>query len=351
MNTPAYRSSPERRGRPTSLLTDAGVHTADTCEPLERAVDRRKVQLHALARGTYPGKRLEAPSLPEVLTFGHWEALRPQNWGLDWHRNEGIEFTYVSRGSTFFASDEGSSLLQRGHLTVTRPWQVHRVGDPHIGACRLHWLILDVGVRRPHQRWRFPEWLALEAGDLKQLGELLQHNEQTVWRANPAVETHFLRLSRLVEQQNSVGWVSKLRLEIAALLISVLVLLAGQNIALDARLSSRRRSVELLLSTLETQLDAPWNTDRMAQACDLGRTQFVRYCREVTGMAPGAYLTSLRLGACKKLLLDAPDLDITEVARRGGFDSSQYFATVFGRHLGCTPSHFRRRAVQDISER
>ncbi len=29
----------------------------------------------------------------EVRTVGYWNAKHDQGWGLDWHRNEGIELT------------------------------------------------------------------------------------------------------------------------------------------------------------------------------------------------------------------------------------------------------------------
>jgi hypothetical protein len=48
-----------------------------------------------------------------------------------------------------FAVDRIDYNLSRGNLTVTRPWQLHRVGNPNGTACRLHWIILDRGIRRP----------------------------------------------------------------------------------------------------------------------------------------------------------------------------------------------------------
>ena len=74
------------------------TYHADTCEPLKRGVERGEVTLVARARGAYPGDRLRPDDVPEVRTVGYWDALHDQRWGLDWHRNEGIELTFVAQG-------------------------------------------------------------------------------------------------------------------------------------------------------------------------------------------------------------------------------------------------------------
>jgi AraC family L-rhamnose operon regulatory protein RhaS len=58
-------------------------------------------------------------------------------------------------------------------------------------------------------------------------------------------------------------------------------------------------------------------------------------------MTPIEYLTHCRVEAASRLLLDQPEMNITDVAFSCGFNSSQYFATVFQAHQGCSPSEFR----------
>ena len=110
------------------------VYFADTCEPLKAAAQRDEIYLRGWARGSYPGVPLPQNMLPQLRSIGVWDAARPQTWGLDLHCNEGIEFTYIARGKTAFAVDGKSWLLRKGDLTITRPWQFHRVGNPAIGA-------------------------------------------------------------------------------------------------------------------------------------------------------------------------------------------------------------------------
>ena len=318
---------------------------ADSCEPLRAAAERGDVALRALSRGRYPGARLRPGELPELRSAGVWDASRAQAWGLEWHRNEGIEITYLARGTLGFAVDGQPHPLRPGDLTITRPWQEHRVGDPNVGASRLHWLILDVGVRRPHQPWVWPEWLLLPAGLLRRLTTLLQQNEQPVWPADDALGRAlgraFEHLSNALSDDATEAREARLKLRVNELLLALAELLEGQDITLDRSLPSAQRSVEMFLAILEQRCGEPWSLRRMAAESGLGRSRFAHYCKRLTNMTPVEYLTHCRVQAAKRLLAAPGSGSVSDVAYACGFETSQYFATVFKAHTGVTPSGYR----------
>lgn len=332
------------RAAPVTYLDDDRVLHADTCEPLRAAETRGEVALHALARENYPGEALPDGALAGVRSVGFWDARGDQSWGLDWHRNEGIELTYVARGRLGFAVDGRRMKLEPGHLTVTRPWQRHRVGLPHVASSRLHWLILDVGVRRPNQTWRWPDWCVLSGDDLRRLTELLKYNEQPLWSASPAVRQCFEKLGVGIVEREVATRETRVRIAINELLLSLLEMLEREDIPLDHGLTSSRRSVELFLEALPHRAGAPWTLASMADACALGRSQFASYCKQLTNMTPIAYLNRCRIDRAKRLLATT-NRSVTEIAFAAGFDSSQYFATSFRRHTGRTPMSYRRDRV------
>ncbi|MBW6457181.1 MAG: AraC family transcriptional regulator [Trueperaceae bacterium] len=324
---------------------------ADSCEPLKAAAERGEVALQALSRGSYPGRRLLPGELPELRSAGVWDASRDQGWGLDWHRNEGIEITYLARGGLGFAVDGRPQPLRPGDLTITRPWQAHRVGDPEVAASRLHWVILDVGVRRPHQTWAWPSWLLLPSGLLTRLTTLLQQNEQPVWRADAAIDRCFERLASVLADDPGDAREARLKLRINELLLAVFELLDGQDIALDRSLPSAQRSVELFLATLADRCGERWRLRDMAEECGLGRSRFTHYCRQLTNMTPVEVLTHLRVRAAQRMLENDPAGSVSDVAYACGFESSQYFATVFRRHTGRSPSAYRAERAERARER
>lgn len=320
------------------------TYEADTCRPVVRAVQTGQLRQVALARGHYPGRRLPRQALPGVKSIGFWDAQRRQDWGLAWHRNEGLEVTLLESGGIGFAVERQEFALKPGDLTFTRPWQQHRVGDPEVGAGRLHCVIVDVGVRRPHQSWRWPSWLVLTPADLRQLTDILRHNEQPVWHATPEILQSFRRIATAVEADEAGSSISSLAVALNQLFLAFLEMFRHQKVRLDESLSSASRTIELFWRDLcqnPDHLALEWTVRSMARRCGMGVTSFIHHSKQLVNMTPIQYLNHCRLTAAAQLLRHDPERTVTEVALACGFTSSQYFATVFRRRYGTTPREFR----------
>jgi AraC family L-rhamnose operon regulatory protein RhaS len=332
--------------------TGSGTFVADTCKPLTRAAARGDLHFSAVARSHYPGVRAPRGWLPGLCSVGLWDATRDQDWGLDWHRNEGIEITYLQRGSLPFASatrgQKRSSTLRPGTMTITRPWQAHRVGSPSVTPSRLHWIILDVGVRRPHQAWRWPAWLTLPPDDVARLEQRLRGTDRCVFDTTPELRSCFNRIAHCHRSESPGGKGShaefdfaSLGLEVGQLIVHVLRALDSRPVRSDPALSTIEQTVRLFLDDLPSHLAEPWTLPVMARECGLAQTRFAHYCRRLTGLSPGRYLTRCRVERAAQLLRERPDLSITAIAQQTGFGSSQYFATSFKRLTRTTPKQWR----------
>ena len=314
------------------------TYHADSCDPLIEAVERGELELAAMGRASYPGGRLPDSVLSGLQSVGYWDATQEQNWGLPWHRNEGIELSFQETGAMPFSVDDQTIRLGAGSLAITRPWQPHRLGLPNIGIGRLHWLIIDVGVRQPHQTWRWPEWLVIMPDELDELTACLRENEQPVWQVNDEIADCFRQIGKTIRNGKSP---SRLAVYINELLLHLLELFREQKVTRTKSLTDAQRSVELFLSTLEGSIAEEWTHDAMAECCGLGTTRFVHYCRRVTNLSPLQYLNRLRLTVAAGMLKREPGKSITDIAFGCGFSTSQYFATAFRKQHGCSPRQYR----------
>jgi AraC family L-rhamnose operon regulatory protein RhaS len=328
---PIYQSGPNRL-------------EIDSCKPQRKALSEGKIELHALSKGHYPGKRMNSNVLPGLVNIGYWNCRGSQDWGLDFHRNEGMEIVFMETGSTAFEVDGQTHPLHAGNLAITRPWQLHRLGDPHIGRGRLFWLIFDVEVRRPNQDWKWPSWLVLAPQDLVELTRKLRLGEQSVWMTTPPIRAIFKEIGDCVLAWPQPRAASRLAVAVNRLMVELLNILTESQSTESPQLAGRRRTVEFFLNDLARNPASsaePWTLQSMANYCGMGITAMTKYCRELVNNGPMAYLNQCRLEHAARALSHDPGLSVTEIALRAGFNSSQYFATLFRKRYRMTPICYR----------
>ena len=320
------------------------VYHADTCIPLVDAVARKKLKFKALARYTYPGDRLTEDT-KGISSIGYWDADEPQDWGLDWHRNEGIEIHYLESGTMPYAQGPEKINLSPNHMTITRPWEEHKVGDSSVGMGKLYWVIIDLNVRRPHQNWVWPDWIFLTKNDLDKLTTILRQDDKWLWNGSKEIASCFQRLGKVVDTDEKGSNSSKIRLIINELLIALLELLKEDKIILKESLIDSSRSVQLFLNELEGKLFEVWTIYNMADSAGVGLTRFTHHCKKLMNLTPMRYLTMRRLEMSKLMLVENDELSVTEIAYSCGFTTGQYYSTVFKKHEKCTPLEYRNRKL------
>ena len=315
-------------------------------QPAARAFRAGQLRGFGFGRGPYPGRRLRKGDLPGVDFVGFVDAAYPQTWGIGRHCNEGIELMFQESGSDAFVIGGQQFQLKPGDLIFARPWEPHQVGNPRVDAGRLHFLTLDVGARHPHQRWRWPSWIILAPKSLRELTNILRHNEQPLWRATTDVGDCFRRigLAAASDYQGESLSISRLAVHLNRLLLSLLEMFRGQAVPLDQSLSTARRTVESFWAELRDSprhLAKEWTVSNMAEHCGMCVTTFIRHSRRLTNATPSRYLNHCRLSLAYELLRRDATASVTQVALACGFGSSQYFATQFRRRFGMSPNVFR----------
>jgi AraC family L-rhamnose operon regulatory protein RhaS len=277
-------------------------------------------------------------------SIGFWDADSSQNWDEDLHRNEGVEIAFLETGSLAYFTANKQQELRAGQFVVTRPWQLHKLSN--IGPCRLHWLILDVGVLRPHQTWHWPAWMVLTRDDLGELTRRLCGNDDPVRNANQAMMQAFGELARTIAAWDQPHAVSRLATNLNQLFLGILGASSGAPGSEIHEPTSRQRAVESFLLQLKNDpitCQEIWTIYRMAEHCGMGVTAFSKYCREFVNAGPVEFLNRCRLDHAVHLLRHNATLSITDIAMTCGFNSSQYFATRFRQRFHVSPSNFIRR--------
>lgn len=95
------------------------------------------------------------------------------------------------------------------------------------------------------------------------------------------------------------------------------------------------------MSWARTHLHEAVPVDALAARAHMSRRNYDRRFREITGSAPGTWLTHQRVIRAQELL-ESGDLPVDEIAHRCGFSSAAALRPHFRRQVGVTPAEYRR---------
>ena len=106
----------------------------------------------------------------------------------------------------------------------------------------------------------------------------------------------------------------------------------------------RRLSPKQVQSLKELLLDEPWRNIRLpdlAAACGMTTRVFERAFREQFGKPPHKWRTAARVASARSMLQHS-NATLAEFAYACGFSDQSHFTRVFSRHVGVTPTAYRR---------
>jgi transcriptional regulator GlxA family with amidase domain len=80
---------------------------------------------------------------------------------------------------------------------------------------------------------------------------------------------------------------------------------------------------------------------QLAAMVNMSESHFIRCFKKETELSPMEFLIKLRVEKAKKLL-QANNLNITDISLQCGFSSASHFSASFAKHAGLTPSEFQK---------
>jgi AraC-like DNA-binding protein/mannose-6-phosphate isomerase-like protein (cupin superfamily) len=252
---------------------------------------------------------------------------------LEMHSHgERLEICYLESGRQTYIVEGESFELSGGDLFVTFPKERHGTGEGPEGKGVLYWAI----VRVPGPKERFLSLPPKEGGLI--IDRLLQLPQRTI-RGGKMVERTLHRIFSVYDQAESQLRIVSLR----NLLIRMLLDVLNTFEQAEPMVSPLIRDVQQF--ALEN-LDQPLVVADLASRAGLSASRLKARFKAETGIPPADYMTRMKVEAAKDRLLQE-NQSVTEIAMELGFATSQYFATVFKRYTGKTPSKFRLETKQD----
>ncbi|WP_416982478.1 helix-turn-helix domain-containing protein [Streptomyces sp. T028] len=102
-----------------------------------------------------------------------------------------------------------------------------------------------------------------------------------------------------------------------------------------------RRQLDTVIAYMRAHLADRIGLDDLAREVALSRFHFLRLFSATTGRTPHQFLTGLRIETARRML-EAGDEPVGRIGQLCGFTTASHFTTVFRRHVGHTPTDYRR---------
>lgn len=270
---------------------------------------------------------LRPAGLAEVPMLGVYSYTRARP-DLPVHRHaRGLEICFLHRGNQVFEVGGRVYHLRGGDVFVTFPDEPHSTGGAPSEPGVLYWL----NVRVP----RSGRLLGLPAGESRSLIQGLLRLPERHFRAGRSTKSLFTELLRLYDSPQIAHRACRMRCAVMRLLLEIYD--AGQRHA-GAAPSPR---LDEIVRLIRQRPQDDYRLKDLARRVHVSLSHFKRIFKAEIGLSPREYVLQAKIDAAKRRLAGGEE-PVTQIALDLGFVSSQYFATVFRRITGTTPTAYRR---------
>lgn len=128
---------------------------------------------------------------------------------------------------------------------------------------------------------------------------------------------------------------------ISLLLRNIFILISRNLIGANCADNSLENEVELAMHYFRENYRSEINVEDYALSRGMSASNFYRVFKQISGSTPLQYILKLRLSNAQNLLENS-NLTIAEIASAVGYENPLYFSRVFHKHIGVSPSEYRK---------
>lgn len=256
--------------------------------------------------------------------------------GSGWHYHEEVEFLLILRGELTAFCKEDQLLLRKGDVALFGSSEPHTTLQTKLGA--LSYIVLQIDLRN-------------------------------YW--DPSTLSNMQHFSEVLRPLSSLNYIYKenkeARAQTAALIRDIYREMNDAKIGYELAVSSKIKSILLLLLRHDTRARLQYNNDRLAERLqpaidyveahlseklsvaevstlvNLSYTHFIKTFKKAIGMSFTDFVVYRRIKKAEQQLLVNDDASISEVAEAAGFSNLGHFYDMFRRLNGCSPKQFKDR--------
>jgi AraC-like DNA-binding protein len=265
----------------------------------------------------------------DVVVLGRYQYAAAHEPLPDHCHGNMLEICYLESGEQSYLVKRERFDLTGGDVFVTFPEEPHGSGGSPEGKGVLFWMLLRV----PAGKRRF---LSLAPPEARLLLDSLLELPYRQFRSNRAMKKTLYDVFAAYDRVDDPLRIVNLRNLLLRFLLDVIDASRGS----PSRLSPAIREVQRFIGE---NIDVMLTVRQMARLAGMSESRLKARFKAEVGVPPADYMMRQKIERAKRLLHGGRS--VTHVAMELGFSTSQYFATVFKRYTGRTPSRHRSEGL------
>ena len=269
-------------------------------------------------------------SLPKFVATLGWTAVHS---ALPLHPNHvhanAYEICYIEKGKVIWQVENEQYELNRGKLFITAPGEVHGGRNMLLHPCEVFWLQVLMN-----------EFSATVGPAFSMISATFARITSRHFAASPEVSSLFHRIIKECRQPSCLSEtliICQLTSLLANITHDYLDIIKEKSTKTD----EQNRKIQVAADWMETNLHHDFPVEQAAEISGFKPSRFHQLFIRHTGFTPLEFINRKRIETAR-LHLATSRKSVTQIAFATGFRSSQYFATVFKKYIGMSPTQFRR---------
>jgi AraC-like DNA-binding protein len=240
------------------------------------------------------------------------------------HKNT-LEICYLARGRQTYTVNAIEYTLTGGDIYFTLPDELHGTGSNPEEKSVLYWVLINFD--------NADNFLYMDVKESHRFLNLLGTLKNRKTKGNLKFKGF---LDKIINVYYSDSEFKKPLIQsyITEFLCAVIELEKGVS-------SSISDDIQKTLEFIGLNIKEKITIEELSELINLSMSRFKQKFRQETGIPPGEYILREKVNRTEEII-KSTKRNITDIAYEFGFSSSHYFATVFKRITGKTPTEFRK---------
>lgn len=268
----------------------------------------------------------------ERLGFNNFRVVGHYNYrsvmkNLEMHLHKGmIEIIYLAKGHQHYKIADREYVLKGGDVLVIPPDTIHGTGIYPEDIGSLYWIIFRI----PSKKKRL---LNLTPSESLYIAKQFLKLQFCHFKGNAKMETTLARIFKFYNP----GQKTKSKVQLTSLLLQFVleVIDASKRNSLN---NSTSPEMVRVIKYIDNHLLDDLSIERLADLSNLSTSRFKHRFKKEVGIPPGEFIIRKKIDFAKSY--SSQYKSIQSLAFSLGFSSSNYFASVFKKFTGSTPSDY-----------